>query len=204
MYLKDQACLLRKAPSGEHHSLLYFFLKEGGRQIVLSRRGSTPARGNADPDLFESGDISIERKGSDKPAFLREFQAHSRFPGIARGYASLTTACRLTRFYELNLRHMEHFEFAWDLLHTALAAFAEKQRPQPVLLKSLFLFARHEGYPVKEEWLATLPSHAHTSVAHVLQSPVEDCEVDASVIEGHIRSLEAYFLHYTDLILPDA
>ncbi len=204
MFLQDQACLLRKAPAGESHTLQAFFLRENGLQMVLSRKRTKTNSATADPDLFESGEINLERKGADKPAFLRDFHSAVRYSGIARHYPSLAAASRLSRFYERNLRHMEHFTFAWDLLHTALDAFSSKRQPGIILLKAYFLFAKNEGYPVKEEWIATLPGARRTGLAQLLQSPVEDCEEDASIIEGHIRSLEAYFLHHTDLILPDA
>jgi hypothetical protein len=98
---------------------------------------------------------------------------------------------------------MEHFTFSWELLHTAMEALSSKPHPETTLLKAYFLFAKHEGYPVMQQWLTTLPKQTREEVSRILQSPVEACGVDTSIVDGYIRSLESYFLQSTDLILPD-
>ena len=62
------------------------------------------------------------------------------------------------------------------LLRTALAAFATGVRPDAVSFKSLYCFARDEGYPVKQEWLPTLPKTIRTAALHLLRTPLAHLE----------------------------
>ena len=58
------------------------------------------------------------------------------------------------------------------LLRQALASFASGARPDLVWFKSLYRFARDEGYPLKEQWFPTLPSTDRTTVATLLNQPL--------------------------------
>ncbi len=171
--------------------------------MVLSRRPSKASTFLNDPDLFESGELNIEKKGENKPAFLKEFVPHSRYQGIARKYKALKAASRLARFYEKNLIHMEFFDAAWELLHTALDSFSSKEQSDTILLKSLYVFARSEGYPVRENWLENLSPQIKSEIASVIQSPVDSINIESAKITAWIRNLEIFFQHHTDLLVPD-
>jgi hypothetical protein len=203
VFLKDQGCLLRKELTGENHNLLVFFLKDNGLQMVLSRRPYKTSTLLNDPDLFESGELNIEKKGDNKPAFLKEFVPNSRYQGIARKYKALQAASRLTRFYEKNLIHMEFFDAAWELLHTALDSFSSKEQSDTILLKSLYVFARSEGYPVKENWLEKLSLQNKCEISSIIHSPVDSIDIDPDKITAWIRNLEIFFQQHTDLLVPD-
>ena len=203
MFLKDQGCLLRKSPSGEHYNLLVFFLRENGLQMILTRRRTKTSIAVNDPDLFESGEVNIEKKGDNKPGFLKEFIPQSRYPGIAKKYRSLEAASRLTRFYEKNLVHMEFYDAAWELLHTALESFSQKEQSGVILLKSLFVFAKLEGYPVKDDWLERFPESTKCKLWQLIRSPVDSVDVDPSNVTNWITALEQYFIQHTDLLVPE-
>lgn len=203
MFLKDQGCLLRKTPSGEHYTLLVFFLREAGLQMTLCRMRSKASATVNEPDLFESGEVDIEKKGDSKPGFLKEFIPHNRYPGIARRYTVLEDACRLARYYEKNLVHMEFYDSAWELLHTALQSFSEKQQSRVILLKSLFVFAKLEGYPVRDSWLRQLSMHSRNEVTALMQAPVDTIDVENSQVGAWIKSLEEFFTQHTDILVPD-
>ena len=55
-----------------------------------------------------------------------------------------------------------------SLLRTALAALATGARPDIVYLKSLYCFARDEGYPLKQQWFPLLPAADRATVAPLL------------------------------------
>lgn len=203
MFLTDQGCLLRKADSGENHLLLVVFLKENGLRNVLARKRVKPEAGNHLPDLFECGEFSIEQKDPARPCFLKEYAPLTRFPDIARSYSRLTCACQLTRFYERNLLHLEHFPSVWELLLTALDAFSGKPDPETTLLKALYRFARSEGYPVKAQWLDSLPASLKGRVAEALQKPVGAAPADPGDVREWTRHLYRFFEQSTDLLPPD-
>lgn len=204
VFLNEQGCLLRKAESGESHFLLVFFLRERGLQMALMRKRSRSSPLAHEPDLFDSGDLVIERKGESKPAFLKEFTPKLRFTEIARQYTALKAASRLTRFYEKNLFHMEHFAVAWDILHTALESFSKNNQPGVTYLKALYVFAKSEGYPVREEWLGNQSSDNRSLISAIMRQPVNSIEPESGKMDQWIRNLEAYFMQSTDLIVPDS
>ena len=200
MYLTEEGCLLRKADSGENHTLLVFFLKESGLRFVLARRSARPAAGSTLPDLFETGEVYLQQKEPAKPAFLREYTPERRFPGIARQYKAFTAAAELARFYEKNLVHMEHFDQAWDLLQKALQSFATSNRPEVTLFKALYLFASMEGYPVRAQWLQQKSPSTRKDLLEVLQVPVSAVSVEANRIEEAVADLNSFFSRETDLL----
>lgn len=203
MYLTEEGCLLRKTDSGENHTLLVFFLRESGLRYVLARRRSKQPAGNALPDLFETGEVYLQQKDTAKPAFLMEYTPLSRFPGIARQYTAFTAAAQLTRFYEKNLIHMEHFNGAWDLLQKALESFAAHPQPQVTLFKALYLFAKLEGYPVNAQWLQRKQPALRKALQGVLQQPVNEVSMDPKPLQESLSDLFNYFQRETDLLPPD-
>ncbi|MGA1204489.1 MAG: hypothetical protein ACO3ZW_01570 [Opitutales bacterium] len=201
MFLHDQGCLLRKEATGERHLLLVFFLKGNGLQIVLTRKPSKQGPGSGLPDLFDSGEVIIEKKG-DKPAFLKEFIAGKSRSGLARSYKALQAAARLALFMEKNLLHMEHFEASWDLLHNALDSLGNRQQSSTVLLKAFYIMARTEGYPVRESWIGKLPAGDRREILQLIQQPVDSIEIDESRIRHWVSVLEKFLQDETDLLIP--
>ncbi|MEX0326314.1 MAG: hypothetical protein AB3N33_09530 [Puniceicoccaceae bacterium] len=202
MFLTEEGCLLRKTDSGENHTLLVFFLRESGLRYVLARRRSKQPAGNALPDLFETGEVYLQQKDAAKPAFLREYTPLSRFPGIARQYTAFAAAAQLTRFYEKNLIHMEHFNGSWDLLQKALESFAAQPQPHVTLFKALYLFAKLEGYPVNAQWLQQKEPALRKALQGVLQQPVNEVSMEPKLLQESLTDLFNYFQRETDLLPP--
>jgi recombinational DNA repair protein (RecF pathway) len=203
VFLTDEGCLLRKADSGEHHCLLVFFLKENGLKFALTRNRSKSDSSSTLPDLFEAGDVCLQQKDAAKPAFLREFNPNRRFPTIARHYKTFRAASSLARFYERNLIHMEHFEDAWALLSKALLSFAMKHEPETTLFKTLFIFARMEGYPVQAQWLEGQKPTTRKELTAALQMPVGEARTDPVTLTDAIGDLNRFFAEATDLLPID-
>jgi hypothetical protein len=75
-------------------------------------------------------------------------------------------------------------------------------RPDVVHLKSLYLFARDEGYPVKQEWLPSLgPADAATAAA-VLNRRVGEQEAALAEVARIRASLEQYLAGNTEIRIP--
>jgi recombinational DNA repair protein (RecF pathway) len=203
VFITDQASLLRKSDSGENHLLLVFFLREEGLKSALARKRSKASAGQTIPDMFETGELILEQKDPSKPAFLKDFSSVRQYSQIALRYQRLKNASSLTRFYERNLIHMEHFTSAWELLHGSLEAFSQKDPSELVLFKALFLFARMEGYPVSQHWLDQLNKDDSSKIRIVLQQPVEECTESISQLNNWLQSLYTYFQQDTDLLPPD-
>lgn len=200
MLTSDKACLLRRTESGEKNLLLVFFLRENGLSYVLARRSRRKESAPPLPDLFTVGDLLLERKqASEGPGFLKEFSPQAEFKGIGRDYKALRAASDLARFYEQNLLHMEQFPQAWSLLLDSLDALSRKGRPDVTILKSYFLFARSEGYPVLAGWIRTKPPEEERALAQTLRNPVESATASEEQVSRWLRDLNSFFLRETDL-----
>lgn len=204
MFLCQQACLLKRSDSGESHVLLLFFVRDHGLLRVLSRKRTRGPAGPALPDLFEIGEATIEQRGGDKPAWLKEWLPVHQFPGIARQYRSLQAAARLARFYEANLVHMESFGEAWRLMETAMQSLSTGPHAEAVLLKVLYALARAEGYPVREQWLAQCTADSREAIREVLTRPLGQSPSEPAQITAWTRDLERFLQGETDLIVPES
>jgi len=85
-------------------------------------------------------------------------------------------------------------------VRTAFAAFASGARPDLVSFKSLYCFARDEGYPVKQQWFPTLPSADRESVAALLNRPLSEQLATPSAVERLHRRLEEYLRGHTEIL----
>lgn len=200
MFTSEQGCVLRKTVSGEHHFLLVLFLQESGLKYALARKASGKKQGSALPDIFQTGDFTLEQKDDARPAFVKEFALAHDFKEIGRAYRSLQAASTLSRFYEQNLLHMEHYSEAWELHQKALLAISRKPRPEVTLFKTCFAFARSEGYPVIAHWLRQKGPDEKASIQQVLQQPVEAAGADEVELKKWIQDLNAFFARETDLL----
>ena len=88
-----------------------------------------------------------------------------------------------------------------SLLRTALAALAAGARPDIVYLKSLYCFARDEGYPLKQQWFPLLPAADRATVAPLLNRPLSDQTAPPAVVHALQRNLENYLRGHTDILL---
>jgi hypothetical protein len=79
-----------------------------------------------------------------------------------------------------------------ELLRSAFGALAAGHRPDLVHLKSLYRFARDEGYPVKQEWFPSLPEAEQAVAARALSQPLAGQTTPPEVVAELRRGLEHY------------
>lgn len=187
---------------GESHRRYRLLSADEGPLEALWRRSQKRAARSA-PDLFQSIDAELE-KGSrgGKACFLRDFRVRQAHPGIALHYASFREASRFLQTLWRNLTHMETFQAVYALATDALAAFARGEHPGAVHFKALYLLARREGYPVKEEWWAQLPAGDQGAVVHLLQTPPPEIELSTEEERRLLGLLENYLRGHSDIIVP--
>jgi hypothetical protein len=87
------------------------------------------------------------------------------------------------------------------LFRTALAAFAEAARPDIVHFKSLYRFARDEGYPVKQEWLPGLAAEDREVAGFLLNRPLSEQTAAVDIVSRLHRLLEDYLRGNTEILL---
>jgi len=70
-----------------------------------------------------------------------------------------------------------------------------------VLLKSVYRFARDEGYPVRQDWLASIPEAERPAVLDLLTQPVKVSTASAEEVAVWQRRLDDYLRSEADLVI---
>ena len=97
--------------------------------------------------------------------------------------------------------HEDSREQVAALLRQAFASFAAGARPDLVWFKSLYCFARDEGYPVKQQWFPTLSPADREQVATLLNQPLADQTAPIAVVTRLQQRLEDYLRGHTEILL---
>lgn len=200
----EEALVLKTEPSGESFLKLHVLTVESGIFLCL-KRISKKATTSTSPDLFDQTAILLETSKQGTMRFVKEYQLIKRREKIGQSYRSLQSASRLSQLLVANASHMPESEILFDLTARALDAFADGKAPEVVLLKSIYLLLKDEGYPVRESWWPTLRHDLRTPAKHFLQEPAP-AQLQATArdqCEQIERHLTLWMRHHTDLIVPE-
>lgn len=199
--------VLAKATHAGDQLILTGFSPEDGlltALLRLPRAGASSA--NPPPDLFDRLVLALEHgRGSPTggPWFVREHRLLVRHAAIGRSYESLAAASRLARVITRNPGAQDTRAGIDALLTRAFAAFARPAaHPELVFFKSLYVFARDEGLPLKEEWLPRLPPADCDFAASALALPSDAPEAPAPADLARLtRDLASYLAAEHDLVV---
>ena len=97
--------------------------------------------------------------------------------------------------------HGADFNIPSGDLRTALDAFATGVRPDVVHFKSVYLFAREEGYPLKQHWFPTLPAEDRATVAVLLNRPLAEQTAAPAAVQRLERRLAEYLRGHTEILV---
>jgi hypothetical protein len=204
--LQTDALVLLKQPPADSFQTFTVFSDEHGALLAIQRLPRKNAPASVALDLFDHAAFLLESSNQGRTWFVRESRLITRHGGIGRRYESLRFASTLAALVARNPGPDESRAPVAALLRTAFAAFAESTRPDLVYFKSLYRFARDEGYPVKQEWLAGLPAADHTEAERLLATPLAALtEISSSPAAlpaaTLLRRLEDYLRTHTEILL---
>ena len=200
----EEALVLKTEPSGESFIKLYLLTAESGIFLCM-KRNSKKANSSTIPDLFDTAVIHLETSQQGTMRFVKEYQLKQRRDVIGQDYRSLRSASRLSQLLVRNASHMPESEWLFRLTEQAFNAFAARKAPDVVLLKSLYLLLKNEGYPVRESWWPTLRADLRETAKCLLSepSPVHIGKPEQKTCEHIKQNLTDWMRHQTDLIIPD-
>ncbi len=207
----DAFVLLKRPPSdafqgfnvfsAEHGALLVHQRLPGG----ASRRGGTKSAPSRDCgialDLFDEVSLRLESSNQGQTWFVQETRLITRHAGIGRSYETLRHASALATLVARNPVHEDSRDQVAALLRQAFASFAAGARPDLVWFKSLYCFARDEGYPVKQQWFPTLAAADREVVAALLNQPLAGQTAPAAAVARLAQRLEDYLRGHTEILL---
>ena len=131
---------------------------------------------------------------------MKEVRLLARPTGIGRSYSTLMLASSFTALIARNPVHEDSRTAVAGLLRTALAAFAHSPRADIVFFKSLYCFARDEGYPVKQQWFPALASAEQALAVELLNRPLAAQTAAPESTARLTRQLETYLRNDTEIL----
>jgi hypothetical protein len=201
--LHTEAFVLLKRPPAEAFQSCTLFSGEHGA-LTAFLRVPKKAGARSSLDLFDEADFQLESSNQGRTWFVREIRILSRAAAIGRSYETLLAASTLAAVVARNAPNPESCAPVAALLRTALGAFGTAADPGVVLFKSLYRFARDEGYPLAQEWLPSLPAEQRQAAEHLLRTPLAELPPSAgraSPAAGLQLRLEEYLRGHTDILL---
>lgn len=199
--LETDAFVLLKRPPADSFQTFTVFSTEHGTLLVLQRIGRKSAATTTVLDLFDEAAFMLESSNQGRTWFVKEARLVERHAGIGRSYDALRFASTLTALIARNPVHEESRAAVGVLLRTAFGAFASGSRPDVIYFKTLYCFARDEGYPLKQQWFPTLPPVDRTAVATLLNLPLADQTAASADVTRLQRRLEEYLRGHTEILL---
>ncbi|MEI7651313.1 MAG: hypothetical protein WCJ96_04825 [Verrucomicrobiota bacterium] len=193
-------CLvLGRDPSGESHSLLTLLEPAEGilRCLIRTNRG----KGSTLPDLFDEGEITLERPKDGGTRFARDYRLLTRRAGVARDHRTLERACRLASMLRKNPPPPESAEVCYRIALETFDAMASRPRADCAYFKSLWLMLKDGGWGVHEQWYTRLGARQGYAAA-ILTQPLDAQTTDEETVASLATDLERWAAGEAHFILP--
>ena len=197
----DALVLHRQPPTDTFQTFTVFTPDHGALRILQRLPGKKPSAAHLALDLFDDVSLVLEGTPSGDAWFVKEARLLTRHSGIGRRYESLLQASAFAQLAARNPGSEESYPAIHALLRTAFTAFAASDRPDIVYLKSLYCFARDEGYAVKQQWFPALPPADRPLAIALINQPLASQTTAPADVTRLLRSLEHYLRAHTEIHL---
>lgn len=175
--------VLRKDIATERFLRLLVLSPDHGEMVVMLRQAKSDKATVPHLDLFDQIEFRASQPFGSQVWFLKDGRTVLRHAAIGKSYKRLEAAAKVADFFARNLRHAEAFQGLHGLCSQAFSSFEAGGHPGVVLFKTMYVFSRDEGYPVKEAWLPALPVAQRRVVIDLLKLPAKDHPVDAASLD---------------------
>ena len=199
--LQTEAFVLLKRPPSDAFQNFTLFSAEHGTLLALQRISKKPTTGSVALDLFDEAALDLESRNQGQTWFVKETRLIRRHDNLGRSYDALRFASALASLVTRNPVSEESRVPVAGLLRQAFSSLASGARPDLVWFKSLYRFARDEGYPIKEQWFPTLPATDRTAVARLINRPLVEQVEDSASVARLTGRLAEYLRGHTDVIV---
>lgn len=199
--LQTDAFVLLKRPPSDSFQNFTLFSAEHGTLLALQRISKKPTTGSVSLDLFDEAALDLESRNQGQTWFVKEARLVCRHDDLGRSYDALRFASALASLVTRNPVSEESRPAVAGLLRQAFGSLAGGARPDLVWFKSLYRFARDEGYPVKEQWFPTLPAADRAAVATLINRPLVEQMAEPAAVARLTNRLEEYLRGHTDVIV---
>lgn len=197
-----EAVVLAVHPPAEAFARIILFSAEQGALTAFQRISRKANSQNPPLDLFDRCQLLLEPSSQGDAWFVKEAQILARQTNLGRTYEHLVLSSAFAQCLARNPVALESRGRVWLLLLQALESFARHGRPDVTYFKSLYVFVKDEGYPLRQHWLPALSSGDQALAAGLLRQPVEDQTASPAEVQRLLRRLDDYLRAETELFLP--
>ncbi|RME72151.1 MAG: hypothetical protein D6781_02775 [Verrucomicrobia bacterium] len=196
------AIILDRDDAGEKFARHRAICPEHGILVCLQRLARKSPGRIPVLDLFDEAQLTLESANQGRTWFIRDALPVKKRPDLGRRYDVLLAACRFARILADNPVHEESRAAVFALLRRALDAWQEHARPDITYLKSLYLLARDEGYPVRENWRCSLDREERDLATGILARPLDAQTAEPPEVRRLTRALEEYLHQEAGFRIP--
>ena len=191
--------ILYRIETGEHHLRFMVFSAAGGLQPVLMRK-VRKRRAAPLPDLFDEVEFALQVGNTNGIPFVREHRVLRKRTQLSSKHERFVAASGIAKFYLDNGSHLLEPEKFAHLLVSSLDALKEGGNCLVVRFKMLYVFAREEGYPVKQSWLEGMDKNESDFAHGVLFRKISDQSPEEERVRASLVSLENWLESETVLL----
>lgn len=194
--------VLKLTPTGEKFTQARILSPDLGLLSVLKRNQSKTNKFSI--DLFDQGEAHVDQKRGESynSGFLTDFVLTKKRTGLGKSYPALQAAAWISNLILSNPIHEVNQEDTFSLAQKAFDSLSDGMPPHSVLLKTLYVYARDEGYPVVEDWVRNLKTEFARKTTHVLNTPLTEISIGKDEQQASFESLALYLEINTHIHLP--
>ncbi|MBO7521047.1 MAG: hypothetical protein J6T16_02275 [Opitutales bacterium] len=126
------------------------------------------------PDFFDVISAEAEKSKTGGMYFLRDFEILASHSRIAESYEAFLDAAEIAKCALKNSAYLESFDSMRRRLLAAFSAINSGADPACVRIKFMYVFARDEGYPIKEDFAAGLGAEEFSALKKILSTPAAE------------------------------
>lgn len=189
--------VLDKSLRGESGILFKIFSEEAGLCVLYKRVGQKKT--SHLPDLFDEICAECEKSKTGDMFFLKDFELLKSHPQIARDYESFQIACEISKCAFKNAAYLEEFSNFHKILAASFGAINSGADALCVFIKYLYVFMRSEGYPIKEDFAASLTIGEFETLKEILSTPA--LQLKSRNAAPLLKKMQNWIISNTSVIL---
>ena len=194
------AIILDKQPRAESSLFITAFSQEEGLVFVYKKMSSKKT--SFAPDLFDEISCQVQMPNSETAVrFLKDFDVKKHRQGLSASYEKLCAASEISEIVKLNGAHIDETQTLAELLSITFDSIETAQNLDAVKIKFLYLLAKNQGYPVKEDFFASLPASEKSDFAEILKTPILQLSDKIQQAQRLYKILKYWVQENTDLSL---
>lgn len=190
--------VLQKLPRGESGIVFKIFSKSEGIVAVYKRISQKKA--SFLPDYFDEVCFAVKQGREGSMLFGSDCEILARRTELAKNYSSYECASKLALCCIKNASYLEDFGRLYKAFEASLNALLAGANAEACEIKFMYVFARDEGYAIREDFFANLDLRERELFKSVLLTPAKELNIDADECAKLLRKMNFWIAENTDII----